>query len=67
MESGRDRIGIGVALVLTLLWGGSIAAALNGRATEWSERLTGTPALHVVGGALLAAIVVNLLRSQESS
>lgn len=56
----RDRIGIGIAFVLTALWAGSLAAALTGRASEWSERLTGTPVLAILGTVLVLGIAANL-------
>ena len=59
----RERLALLVALVLTVLYAGAMAAALTGRAEAWSLALNRT-GLHVVGGLIVAAIAVNLARRE---
>lgn len=60
----RDRLALALAFVLTLLYAGAMAAALTGRAAEWSERIN-PAALHVLGGVVVVAIVLNLARGER--
>ncbi len=59
----RERLALALAFVLTTLYAGAMAAALTGRATEWSDALN-SAALHVLGGLVVVVIVVNRARRE---
>lgn len=59
----RDRLAIAFAFVLTALYGGAMAASLSDRATVWNEQLN-PAALHVLGGVVVVAILLNLARKE---
>lgn len=55
-----------IGAVLTVLWLGSILAALDGRAAEWSNRFPAL-ALHLLSGAIILAIIANLMRPRKEA
>lgn len=66
----RDRLALGLALILTVLYAGAMAAALltkpsgESYAKDWSARIN-PAALHILGGVVVVAIVLNLARGQR--
>lgn len=56
-----ERAAAAIGIVLTALWAGSVAAALDGRGSAWSERFPAY-ALHLATGVLVLAVIVNLSR-----
>jgi len=55
-----------IGAVLTVLWLGSILAALDGRAAKWSNRFPAL-ALHLLALIVILAIITNLMRPRKEA
>ena len=55
-----------IGAVLTVLWLGSILAALDGRAAKWRNRFPAL-ALHLLALIVILAIITNLMRPRKEA